>query len=67
MCSLRTRHADHSELLANANAEEQARASDLVDRVLPVSMRAAGPRDDTGLGIVVSARGDALAGDRRED
>jgi 2-hydroxy-6-oxonona-2,4-dienedioate hydrolase len=37
-------------LLATASAEERARVRALADRVLPVSARAAGLRDDTGLG-----------------
>jgi pimeloyl-ACP methyl ester carboxylesterase len=63
------------ELVAAASAEERARVNDLADRILPVSRRAAGLRDDTGLGkrlgpsplesiavptLVVSARDDGF-------
>jgi 2-hydroxy-6-oxonona-2,4-dienedioate hydrolase len=63
------------ELLARASEAERARVNDLVDRILPVSARAAGLRDDTRLGkrlgpyalasirvptLVVSARDDAF-------
>jgi pimeloyl-ACP methyl ester carboxylesterase len=63
------------ELLAAANADERARVNQLAGRILPVSMRAAGLRDDTRLGkrlgpyalesirvptLVVSARDDGF-------
>ena len=63
------------ELVAAATSEERARIDDLADRILPVSRRAAGLRDDTGLGkrlrpypletitaptLVVSARDDGF-------
>ncbi|MGA8053832.1 MAG: alpha/beta fold hydrolase [Burkholderiales bacterium] len=63
------------ELIAAASAEEQARVNALADRVLPVSARAAGLRDDTRLGkrlgpsaletiraptLVISARDDGF-------
>ena len=63
------------ELVAAATAEERARVNDLADRILPVSSRAEGLRDDTGLGkrlgpsalasirvptLVVSARDDGF-------
>ncbi len=63
------------ELVAAASAEERARVDDLADRILPVSRRAAGLRDDTGLGkrlgpspletivaptLVISARDDGF-------
>ncbi len=63
------------EQVAAASAEERARVDDLADRILPVSARAAGLRDDTGLGkrlgpyalesirvptLVVSARDDGF-------
>ncbi|WP_291010049.1 alpha/beta hydrolase [Hydrogenophaga sp.] len=38
------------ELIAAASPKEQARVNDLADRILPVSLRAAGLRDDTRLG-----------------
>jgi 2-hydroxy-6-oxonona-2,4-dienedioate hydrolase len=38
------------ELVAVASAQERARVYAMADRILPVSMRAAGLRDDTGLG-----------------
>jgi len=38
------------ELVALASAQERARVNDLADRILPVSARAAGLRDDTRLG-----------------
>ena len=38
------------EQVANANNEERARVNDMADRILPVSSRAAGLRDDTRLG-----------------
>ncbi len=63
------------ELIAAADASEKARAHALAEDVLPVSLRAAGLRDDTGLGkrlkpypletiraptLVVSARDDSF-------
>ncbi|MDO9074537.1 MAG: alpha/beta hydrolase [Rubrivivax sp.] len=63
------------EQVAAASADERARVDDLADRILPVSARAAGLRDDTGLGkrlgpaaleairvptLVVSARDDGF-------
>jgi pimeloyl-ACP methyl ester carboxylesterase len=63
------------EQVAAASEQERARVSDLADRILPVSSRAAGLRDDTGLGkrlgpyalenirvptLVVSARDDGF-------
>ena len=63
------------ELLAAASEAELTRVNELVDRILPVSMRAAGLRDDTRLGkhvgpyalasirmptLVVSARDDGF-------
>jgi pimeloyl-ACP methyl ester carboxylesterase len=63
------------EQLATASGEERARVNDLVERILPVSARAAGLRDDTRLGkrlgpyaletirtptLVVSARDDGF-------
>ena len=63
------------ELLTAASEAERTRVNELVDRVLPVSMRAAGLRDDTRLGkhlgpyalesihvptLVVSARDDGF-------
>jgi 2-hydroxy-6-oxonona-2,4-dienedioate hydrolase len=63
------------ELPAAATAEERARVNDLADRILPVSLRAEGLRDDTRLGkrlgpvaletvrvptLVVSARDDGF-------
>jgi pimeloyl-ACP methyl ester carboxylesterase len=63
------------ELVAAASADEQARVNDMAERILPVSARAAGLRDDTGLGkrlgpaaleavraptLVVSARDDGF-------
>jgi pimeloyl-ACP methyl ester carboxylesterase len=63
------------ELVAAASADEQRRVDDLADRILPVSLRAAGLRDDTRLGkrlrpfalesvrvptLVVSARDDGF-------
>lgn len=63
------------EQVARASDEERARVSDLVERILPVSARAAGLRDDTRLGkrlgpyaletiraptLVVSARDDGF-------
>lgn len=63
------------ELIAAASAEEQARVNAMADRVLPVSLRAEGLRDDTRLGkglqpyplaairaptLVVSARDDGF-------
>jgi 2-hydroxy-6-oxonona-2,4-dienedioate hydrolase len=63
------------EQVAAASAAERARVDDLADRILPVSTRAAGLRDDTGLGkrlgpyalqsirvptLVVSARDDGF-------
>lgn len=63
------------ELVAGASAQERARVNDLAQRILPVSMRAAGLRDDTRLGktlrpyplqavrvptLVASARDDAF-------
>ena len=63
------------EQVAAASDQERARVNDLVDRILPVSGRAAGLRDDTGLGkrlnpyalerirapaLVVSARDDGF-------
>lgn len=63
------------ELLAAASEPERARVNDLADRILPVSRRAAGLRDDTRLGkslkpyalesiraptLVVSARDDGF-------
>lgn len=63
------------EQLADAKEAERARVDDLVERILPVSLRAAGLRDDTRLGkrlgpyplesirvptIVVSARDDGF-------
>ena len=63
------------EQIAAASAEERARANDMADRILPVSARAAGLRDDTRLGkqlgpyrleriraptLVVSARDDGF-------
>jgi pimeloyl-ACP methyl ester carboxylesterase len=38
------------ELLGTAGEAERARVNDLAERILPVSSRAAGLRDDTGLG-----------------
>ena len=38
------------EQIAAASAEERARVNDMADRILPVSARAAGLRDDTRLG-----------------
>ena len=38
------------ELLTTASEAERARVNDMADRILPVSARAAGLRDDTGLG-----------------
>ena len=61
--------------VAAASVQERARVNDLADRILPVSTRAAGLRDDTGLGkrlgpyaletiraptLVVSARDDGF-------
>lgn len=63
------------EQVATASAAERARVNDLAERILPVSTRAAGLRDDTGLGnrlapyalasiqaptLVVSARDDGF-------
>jgi 2-hydroxy-6-oxonona-2,4-dienedioate hydrolase len=63
------------EQVAAASADERARVNDLADRILPVSLRAAGLRDDTRLGkrlapypleqigvptLVVSARDDGF-------
>lgn len=63
------------EQMATASSEERARVDDLADRILPVSSRAAGLRDDTRLGkrlgpyaletiraptLVVSARDDGF-------
>jgi 2-hydroxy-6-oxonona-2,4-dienedioate hydrolase len=63
------------ERVAAASAQERARVNDMADRILPVSMRAAGLRDDTRLGkslgpyalesirmptLVVSARDDGF-------
>lgn len=63
------------EQVAAADPSERARVNDLADRILPVSARAAGLRDDTGLGkrltpyalerigvptLVVSARDDGF-------
>jgi 2-hydroxy-6-oxonona-2,4-dienedioate hydrolase len=63
------------ELVAEASGPERARVNDLADRILPVSSRAAGLRDDTALGkrlgpyplasvhaptLVVSARDDGF-------
>lgn len=63
------------EQVAAASPEERARVNDLAERILPVSARAAGLRDDTGLGkrlgpyelesvraptLVVSARDDGF-------
>lgn len=63
------------EQVAAASAQERARVNDLADRILPVSRRAAGLRDDTRLGkrlgpyalesirvptLVVSARDDGF-------
>jgi 2-hydroxy-6-oxonona-2,4-dienedioate hydrolase len=63
------------EQVATASSEERARVSDLAERILPVSSRAAGLRDDTRLGkrlgpyaletiraptLVVSARDDGF-------
>jgi pimeloyl-ACP methyl ester carboxylesterase len=63
------------EQVAAASAAERVRVNDLADRILPVSARAAGLRDDTGLGkrlrpyalesirvpsLVVSARDDGF-------
>jgi pimeloyl-ACP methyl ester carboxylesterase len=63
------------EQVAAASEAERARVNDLADRILPVSTRAAGLRDDTGLGkrlgpyalesirvptLVVSARDDGF-------
>lgn len=63
------------ELIAGASEAEQARLNDLAERILPVSRRAAGLRDDTRLGkslgpyplaaiqaptLVVSARDDSF-------
>jgi pimeloyl-ACP methyl ester carboxylesterase len=72
-----TRHvlATPPEQVAAADAQERARVNDLADRILPVSIRAAGLRDDTRLGkrlgpyvlesirvptLVVSARDDGF-------
>lgn len=67
--------ATPSEQVTRASAAEQARVNDLADRILPVSLRAAGLRDDTRLGkglkpfalqtiraptLVVSARDDGF-------
>jgi 2-hydroxy-6-oxonona-2,4-dienedioate hydrolase len=61
--------------IATASAEERARVNDMADRILPVSTRAAGLRDDTRLGkrlgpyplariraptLVISARDDGF-------
>lgn len=63
------------ELVASASAEERARVDAMADRILPVSARAAGLRDDTRLGkrlrpcapesiraptVVISARDDGF-------
>jgi pimeloyl-ACP methyl ester carboxylesterase len=63
------------EVVATASAPERARANAMADRILPVSGRAAGLRDDTGLGrrlgpyaletirastLVISARDDGF-------
>jgi pimeloyl-ACP methyl ester carboxylesterase len=63
------------EQVAAASAQERARVNDLAERILPVSLRAAGLRDDTRLGkrlgpyaldsirvptLVVSARDDGF-------
>jgi 2-hydroxy-6-oxonona-2,4-dienedioate hydrolase len=63
------------EQVAAASAEERARVNDMADRILPVSQRAAGLRDDTRLGkrlrpypleriraptLVISARDDGF-------
>ncbi len=63
------------EQIAAASAEERARVNDMADRILPVSTRAAGLRDDTRLGkhlgpyplerirapsLVISARDDGF-------
>ena len=63
------------EQVATASTVERARVNDLADRILPVSLRAAGLRDDTKLGkglvasslesivaptLVVSARDDGF-------
>ncbi len=72
-----TRHvlATPPEHVASASEAERARVNDLIDRILPVSTRAAGLRDDTRLGkrlgpyalesirvptLVVSARDDGF-------
>jgi len=72
-----TRHvlATPPEQVATASEQERARVNDLADRILPVSSRAAGLRDDTRLGkrlgpyalesirvptLVVSARDDGF-------
>lgn len=74
---LLTRHmlATPPEQVASASDEERARVNDLAERILPVSARAAGLRDDTRLGkrlgpyaleairaptLVVSARDDGF-------
>jgi 2-hydroxy-6-oxonona-2,4-dienedioate hydrolase len=61
------------ELIAAANAQERARVNAMVERVLPVSMRAAGLRDDTRLGKglreypLESVRAPTLAISARDD
>jgi pimeloyl-ACP methyl ester carboxylesterase len=61
------------EQLAAASAQERARVDDLADRILPVSRRALGLRDDTGLGkrlgpyALESIRAPALVVSARDD
>ena len=61
------------ELIAAASAQERARVNALADRVLPVSLRAAGLRDDTRLGkslrevALESVRAPTLAISARDD
>ncbi len=61
------------ELVAGASAAERARVNDMAERILPVSARAAGLRDDTGLGkrlgpyALESIRAPALVISARDD
>jgi 2-hydroxy-6-oxonona-2,4-dienedioate hydrolase len=61
------------ELVAAASAQERARVNAMADHILPVSMRAAGLRDDTGLGkrlgayALASIRTPALVISARDD
>lgn len=61
------------ELVAAASAQERARVNAMAERILPVSARAAGLRDDTGLGkrlgpyALASIRAPALVISARDD